>query len=609
MIPNRTAAKTSDPRPLNLENVVVFAEVCLATGQEVSDIPTSPTLSTGAGAPTHTRPNGSVFFRTDGGADTTVYARSGGAWVAVEASGGDIKIPDDKDIYFGDDDDGTLGYNNATDDLVLNITSGDLKFTTTTTGNIEITPADDLVVTATGSDVDIDADTLTVDMTGAISLDGVGNSNLTIDNGDLTLQTTTAGEVVINGIGGIDIDAANNIAIDGTANYDLTIAGDATWDIGGDIDLATDDSTAGGADPATGGAVFGTGDRHLNDAAGSPQSGDMTIDTGASVVDNGAGAATGGPSGNIVLQTGNTNCDDAAGTAGDSGDLTLQTGDADSNAGTSGDSGALTVETGFSDDGDSGALTLQTGTAGTDSGDVVIDVGAAGGNAGDVIVGDTARAVQMGSLVVFDVMGGADPANALLAGIGTSGDPATTAVVGANMLEFRVQTTATSGDFRGLYIRADFDGDGVSGEGIRSNCVSDQDVAGTVNGIHASFEIKSGGDVSGAAQGGRFGFIVPNDASISKGTVAGAMSEIYLAGTSSVLGATQHSLHRFVTDGADAATRDAQVEYLFSVEGHTSTSGGLFYANAGTVGAKKASFKVVCPDGTDGWIWIYDAEA
>lgn len=42
-----------------------------------------PTITAGAGAPSHTPPNGSIYLRTDGTASTTLYVRAGGAWTAL----------------------------------------------------------------------------------------------------------------------------------------------------------------------------------------------------------------------------------------------------------------------------------------------------------------------------------------------------------------------------------------------------------------------------------------------------------------------------------------------------------------------------------------------
>jgi hypothetical protein len=44
--------------------------------------PSAVRILSGAGAPTGTAPNGSIYLRTDGGAGTTLYVREAGAWVA-----------------------------------------------------------------------------------------------------------------------------------------------------------------------------------------------------------------------------------------------------------------------------------------------------------------------------------------------------------------------------------------------------------------------------------------------------------------------------------------------------------------------------------------------
>jgi hypothetical protein len=42
----------------------------------------TPTISSGSGAPTASEPNGSIYLRTDGAAATTIYVRAAGAWTA-----------------------------------------------------------------------------------------------------------------------------------------------------------------------------------------------------------------------------------------------------------------------------------------------------------------------------------------------------------------------------------------------------------------------------------------------------------------------------------------------------------------------------------------------
>lgn len=56
------------------------------TGATEAVIATSPTVTSGSGAPSASEPNGSVYLRTGGAAATTLYLRISGAWVAVGAS-------------------------------------------------------------------------------------------------------------------------------------------------------------------------------------------------------------------------------------------------------------------------------------------------------------------------------------------------------------------------------------------------------------------------------------------------------------------------------------------------------------------------------------------
>lgn len=47
-----------------------------------------PFISAGSGAPSSADPNGSLYLRSDGGADSTLYTRISGVWVAVPTSSG-----------------------------------------------------------------------------------------------------------------------------------------------------------------------------------------------------------------------------------------------------------------------------------------------------------------------------------------------------------------------------------------------------------------------------------------------------------------------------------------------------------------------------------------
>lgn len=97
---------------------------------------------------------------------------------------------------------------------------------------------------------------------------------------------------------------------------------------------------------------------------------------------------------------------------------------------------------------------------------------------------------------------GSTESAALTAGGGTASVPISTSVANKNALGFWFQSTATSGDSRGLYLRQYFAGAGVSGEAARLFAtVSNVTAAtgGTVNGAHVSLSIAgASGAVSGA---------------------------------------------------------------------------------------------------------------
>jgi hypothetical protein len=57
-----------------------FRKVTLWISGDEADVSTSPTLTSGSGAPSASAPNGSIYLRTNGGAASTLYARISGAW-------------------------------------------------------------------------------------------------------------------------------------------------------------------------------------------------------------------------------------------------------------------------------------------------------------------------------------------------------------------------------------------------------------------------------------------------------------------------------------------------------------------------------------------------
>lgn len=65
-----------------------MALVGVAVKTSESQLPSdAPTVTAGSGVPSATEPNGSIYLRTNGAnADQAIYARIGGAWVAMKGA-------------------------------------------------------------------------------------------------------------------------------------------------------------------------------------------------------------------------------------------------------------------------------------------------------------------------------------------------------------------------------------------------------------------------------------------------------------------------------------------------------------------------------------------
>ena len=60
---------------------VAIRKLSVWTGATEALISTSPTVTSGSGAPSATEPNGSVYLRTNGSSASTLYVRVSSAWV------------------------------------------------------------------------------------------------------------------------------------------------------------------------------------------------------------------------------------------------------------------------------------------------------------------------------------------------------------------------------------------------------------------------------------------------------------------------------------------------------------------------------------------------
>lgn len=213
---------------------------------------------------------------------------------------------------------------------------------------------------------------------------------------------------------------------------------------------------------------------------------------------------------------------------------------------------------------------------------------------------------KFGGLVRLDAAGGYPAASALLMGVGTSANPATTATASKNMMEFRTQTTATSGASRGLYWRHEFAGAGTgTGEGLRFNTILNADIA-SCSGGSSTLTLKSGASVTGECAGFSQGLTVPDEAIAANGGYYGGTTEIYCGGSSSSLAAaTRYAVHRFRTAG-DGTGQDA-VKNMLAFEANTDGSGNSIYTNGHDAGNAAGSIRVLI-NGSAKYMKFWDSE-
>ena len=123
---------------------------------------------------------------------------------------------------------------NAASDFV--VTGADLSLGTSSSGELDLTSAGLIDINA-GANLDVDV-TGSVDILASttFSIDGTGASNVTATSGNLTLSTATSGDVDISAVGDVDIDGVN-IQADATAALSLQSA------VSSDITMATNQAS------------------------------------------------------------------------------------------------------------------------------------------------------------------------------------------------------------------------------------------------------------------------------------------------------------------------------------------------------------------------------
>ena len=108
----------------------------------------------------------------------------------------------------------------SADNSNFTVAGANLSLGTTTSGELDLTSAGLLDVNA-GANLDIDVTgTFDVLASSTFSIDGTGASNVSAASGNLTLSTSTSGNLVLSSAGNIDADAAD-VTVDATAGISL----------------------------------------------------------------------------------------------------------------------------------------------------------------------------------------------------------------------------------------------------------------------------------------------------------------------------------------------------------------------------------------------------
>lgn len=199
---------------------------------------------------------------------------------------------------------------------------------------------------------------------------------------------------------------------------------------------------------------------------------------------------------------------------------------------------------------------------------------------------------------------------ALAMGGGTAATPLTTAVADKNFMEFRTQSTATSGDARGIYNRLYLAGAGGGGESLRSYTEIVGVVAASAHGAHISLgmgESTTKGSVTGLGAAVRATLGLPDIAMDAGGTYAALQAEIYSFGADSDAGAvTSLSCIRVVNDGAANGKADVDDDaVLFDFAGWGVGDGNMIAVKAAAASPNVTnSIRVKLPDGSLAYIYL-----
>jgi len=180
---------------------------------------------------------------------------------------------------------------------------------------------------------------------------------------------------------------------------------------------------------------------------------------------------------------------------------------------------------------------------------------------------------------------GNDPANAsLLFGAGTSTNKFANADANIKFMEFRFESSAGSGDNRGIYNRLYLSCACGGGEAFRNFTTVNNVAAGSVHGMHNSLNFASTGTVTGQGIAARNTLQLPNVALTSNVTLSAVQAEIWSDGSDTDPGgSTKLSFFRVAVGGHADGIADVEDDAaLFEFNGFTNASGNMIGGNTAT---------------------------
>jgi len=178
---------------------------------------------------------------------------------------------------------------------------------------------------------------------------------------------------------------------------------------------------------------------------------------------------------------------------------------------------------------------------------------------------------------------------------GTSSQKITSSLPDTKFFQAFLESSATSGDNRGMYLRTYYTGAGGGGDALRVYADVSA-AAGNVFGAHISVgfgESTTGGSITGLACGVRAQLGLPDVAMASGGTYTALQAEIYSFGQHSDAGATTElSFIRIVNDGHANGIADVDDDAnLLVITGGAIASGNMVQAETDET---KFSHKIRC---------------